>query len=93
MAIEMSTDKLGWLDTNEADEKAHQLRITVQMLVSNGILRFVSQILAISGQVRIAAGRFQALLLNRHHPMVERIQLAFEVLLQPYHIQVALTGT
>jgi hypothetical protein len=65
----------------------------IKSITERGMKRFVQQIFAISGKIVTKNGEIKQLILNPFYPIIDRIKMAFEALLQPYEITVVLGKT
>lgn len=74
-------------------ENNHRIRLAIKSITQRGIKRFVQQIFALSGKIVTKNGEIKQLILNPFYPIVDRLKMAFQALLQPYEISVILGET
>ena len=80
-------------EPNLSPSALSDIRLTMQSITQRGIKRWVRQIFALGGQVVIKGGQVTCLTFNPAYPLIQRFQLAFEMLLKPYGICVRVGKT
>jgi hypothetical protein len=69
------------------------IRLAIKSIKERGMKRFVQQIFALSGTIVTHKGEIKQIILNPFYPIVDRLKMAIQALLQPYEISVVLGKT
>ncbi len=69
------------------------IRLAIKSIKERGMKRFVQQIFALNGKIVTRKGEIKQLILNPFYPIIDRIKMALQALLQPYEISVVLGKT
>jgi hypothetical protein len=69
------------------------IRLAIKSITQRGMKRFVQQLFAISGKIVTHKGEMTKIILNPFYPIVDRLRIALQALLQPYQISVVLGKT
>ena len=74
-------------------ENESRISLAIQSIEERGIKRFVQQVFAISGKIITKNGEIKRLILNPFYPMIDRMKMALQALLESYQISVTLGKT
>ena len=83
-------------ESNQAESSARfqtEIQQAIDSIQQRGIKRWVRQIFAFSGTIRIKHGVVKRMTLNGAYPLIHRFRLAFEVLLSPVGVRVCVART
>jgi hypothetical protein len=69
------------------------IQLTIKSIQERGMKRFVRQIFALDGAIISNRGQIQRIVLNPLYPIVDRIRIALQALLQTYQIAVVVGKT
>jgi hypothetical protein len=70
-----------------------KIQLAIKSVQERGMKRFVRQIFALNGTIISTKGQIQRIVLNPLYPLVDRIRIALQALLQTYQITVVLGKT
>jgi hypothetical protein len=79
--------------TETEKNTSKKIQLAIQSISKRGIKRFVKQIFAISGKIITKNGEIKKLILNPFYPMIERIKMALQALLESHQITVTVGKT
>ncbi len=74
--------------TVENDPKG-RIRLAIKSIKERGMKRFIQQVFAISGKIVTKNGEIKKLLLNPFYPIVDRMEIALQAVLESYQITVS----
>ena len=69
------------------------IQLAIKSIKERGMKRFVAQIFALDGTIISNKGQIQRIVLNPLYPIVDRIRIALQALLQTYQIAVVVGKT
>jgi hypothetical protein len=70
-------------------ENESRISLAIQSIKERGIKRFIQQVFAISGKIVTKNGEIKRLILNPFYPMIDRMKMALQALLESYQITVS----
>ena len=90
---EQMSKRSSWELTETEKNTSNKIQLAIQSIKERGIKRFVKQIFAITGKIITKNGEIKRLILNPFYPMIDRIKMALQALLESYQITVTMGKT
>ncbi|MHC4397942.1 MAG: transposase [Planctomycetota bacterium] len=90
---EQMSKRNSWAPTETEKNTSTKIQLAIQSIKERGIKRFVKQIFALSGKIITQNGKIKRLILNPFYPMIDRIKMALQALLESHQITVTVGKT